>query len=193
MLIDLMDRCAGRLSRRWLVGRRFVIDFRESNERRVAVIELPEGDFSFDLRKNGEVTELALNTGKGVKVLATFNEDETAEQAAKRVRLAMVRPFRRVVLACVGILIVMVTFDVALTPRAARMASAPPLSRAGAGSGLSQEQINGMILRDRSAGAPIPNPASAVAPPAAAAEQAQAEAASSPQAQVAIQLLKGGK
>lgn len=187
MLIDLWDQVAGRLSRKWLMGRRFVIDFRDANERRIAVVELPEGSFSFDLRTAGDVTELVMVSDMGQRVLATFKDFAAAERSAKRVRIAMVRPFKKIVFAALGVLIVIFAFDLATTPRAMRTA------RPTMGQGATQEQMSAE-LRSRmmptpagaAANANAGQPTSAVVKP-----ESFVDAQSSPEAQAAIRMLKG--
>lgn len=197
MLMDLLDRVTARVSRKWLIGRRMVLDLTEANESRVAVIELPEGTFSFDIREEGGASELVLTSAAGTHVVATYSSRALAMTASKRIKFAMTRPLKRVVWACLGVLLVVFTLDVATAPKSARVAAArsaptqpqlPP--------GVTQEQLAAM-LRQRMGPAPGADAASASAPRAApgpgqgAAPDAQQERQGSPEAQAALRLLRG--
>lgn len=183
MLMDLIDGLVGRVSRKWLVGRRFVLDLSDAVERRVAVVELPSGNFSFDLEAHEGTTRLVLQQDGASRVLGTFSELVAAQRCARRVRWAMVRPLRRIVLACVGFFFVILTFDVLTMPRAVSV----PGPRAAMAPSLSSEQL--AALRQASQAS---QSASIGAGPVAATPPGESPSdGSTPEARAAIKLLKG--
>lgn len=184
MLMDLIDSIIGRVSRKWLVGRRFVLDLSEATERRVAVVELPTGYFSFDLEVHDGATRLVLQQEGSARVLGTFSDPLAAQRCARRIRWAIVRPLRRVVLVFVAIFFIIFTFDLATSSRAARM----PPPRAASAPTLSPEQISAM--RQASQGSQ-PTAVAAPAAPIVLLPGTAAGEASSPEAQAAIKMLKG--
>lgn len=192
MLIDLLDRVTGRVSRKWLIGRRMVLDLSESNESRVAVVELPLGTFSFDVRDSDGKSELVLMSEAGSHVVATYSSRALAIKASKRIKFAMTRPLKRVVWACLGVLIVFFTFDVATTPRSARVAA----GRSAAAStplpaGLTQEQLGALLRQRQGPATGVAPPAAGVAPVVAGVPGPESEQQGSPEAQAAIRLLRG--
>jgi hypothetical protein len=201
MLIDLLDKLTSKISKRWLIGRRMVLDLSEANENRVAVVELPVGSFSFDIRQMDGKSELVLVSDAGVHIVATYADRALAVRASKRIKLAMTRPLKRAVWACIGVLIVIFTLDVLSSPKSARInpaGRASPSSSAPVG-GLTQEQLS-TLLRQRMGSQATPaqsldGSASSAAsgipvqPPAATVQEPDSQ--SSPEAQAALRLLKG--
>lgn len=190
MLLDLTDKIAGFFTRRMLIGRRMVVDFSSAKEKRVSVIVVPEGTFSFALSKKGDLHEIQLVSDAGTEVLATYDDSEEADYALKKLKVAMVRPLKRVVLACLGVIIVIFAFDLMTAPKAARQ---PNVRQNGptsynSGSGLSPEQLAALRERSTANAAGMP-PAPALSPQPAIADGASST--SSPEAQAAISLLRG--
>lgn len=200
MLLNFFDKITGFYSRKWLIGRRLVLDFSTSRERRVSVIELPADSFHIELRTVAGVHELLMSANGSQEVLATFDDELDAELAMKKMKVGMLRPFKKVVLACLGLLIIFFTFDVATATRGGRS----PQNSVSTGKnsqnsgGLTQEQL-AQILRERANGnaqssisGPAGIPANSVqAPSVSAPALATDSTVGSPEAQAAIKLLKG--
>lgn len=178
MLIDFLDKLMGGVSRKWLIGRRFVIDLSEAQERRLAVVELPPGNFGFDLVTDAEFTRLVMTVDGETKTLGTFVDAAAARKCAKRIRWAIVRPLKKIFWTFFGVFFVMLTFDLLTTPKSVRVGQAPSTSRLSAGA-LTPEQMSSLARQSGSAGVQV-------------APSLEADASSSPAAQAAIRLL-GGK
>jgi len=138
------------------------------------------------------------------QVLASFDDEFEAEQAMKRMKVGILRPFKKAVLACLGVLIIFFAFDVATAPRGGRSGQvngATPRNSQNPG-GLTQDQVS-QLLRERGSGkaqssisGPASNPSNPSNPaqgPASSGMPAPATDTSvgSPEAQAAIKLLKG--
>ena len=187
MLIDVWDQVAAKLSRKWLIGRRFVIDFRDASERRIAVVELPDGSFSFDLRVVGELTELVMMSDSGPRVLASFKDPVAAERSAKRIRMAVMRPLKKMIWTAIGVLMIVFILDLVTTPSTMHAGDRKgPIVRPSV-SGAAQDQMSAE-LRARIAQNLEMGAANTVAAPSA---EPVTEAQSSPEALAAIRLLKG--
>lgn len=200
MLLNVFDKITGFYSRKWLIGRRLVLDFSTSRERRVSVIELPVDSFHIELRTVAGVHELLMSANGSQQVLATFDDEVDAELAMKKMKVGMLRPFKKAVLACLGLLIIFFAFDVATASRGGRSSqnSVTTGKSSQIPGGLTQEQL-AQILRERATGgaqSSISGPAgipgnSAQGPSANIPAQSADSAVGSPEAQAAIKLLKG--
>ena len=126
MLDVLLSKITGLVSKKWLIGRRMVLDFTSSNEKRVSVIVLPEGSFSFDLKKMNNSYEIRLESVNGSLVLASFDDQREAEKVIKALRFKLVRPLKKIVMACLGVMIVLFTLDLASVHRDNKMYQQSP-------------------------------------------------------------------
>jgi hypothetical protein len=201
MLLNVFDKITGFYSRKWLIGRRLIIDFSTSRERRVSVIELPVATFHIELRKVDGAHELLMSANGSQQVLASFDDEFEAEQAMKRMKVGILRPFKKAVLACLGVLIIFFAFDVATAPRGGRSVQVNGATTRNSQNpgGLTQDQVS-QLLRERGSGkaqssisGPAGIPSNPAQGPASSDMPAPATDTSvgSPEAQAAIKLLKG--
>lgn len=186
MLVSLLDHVSGIFSRRWLMGRRIVVDLGQAEERRVAVVALPKGSFSFGLRERGDMSELILaEEGQPERVLGTFADPLAGEHVLKKIKFGMVRPLRKIVWAAVGLFIVIAVSDVATTSKEMRLGRAGQADAGAQGSsrtgplGLTPEQMSS--LNRQGGPRPVQGPAQSSLPPRG----------STPETDAAIKLLKG--
>lgn len=175
MLVSLFDKASGFFSRRWIMGRRVALDLSQATEPRIAVVKLPcEGSFHFAIKRlpGGAASALVLASISGEEVIAEFADPLAAAHALKKIKVGILRPFKKIVLAALGVIVIVMAFDLAAIPRSERMASsAQPASPA----------------RTGSLSLPVPGSQGFGAPP-----PVQAPRQSSPEADAAIRML-GGK
>lgn len=177
MLVSLFDKASGFFSRRCIMGRRVALDLSAAVEPRVAVVSLPlEGTFYFSVKKrlDSGLSSLVLSTKDGEELLAEFSDPAEAAHALKKIKVGMLRPFKRVVLGALGVIAIVVAFDLAALPRSERLPSSSPQGS----SRMAPPAISG--LGGQGLG---------TLPPA----QSPAPAQSSPEADAAIRMLGGGR
>lgn len=189
MLVSFFDALTGVFSKRLLMGRRLVLDFTSAKEQRVSVLKLPEGSFSFDLRArdDGMFALEMRSSDSSVVTLATYDDLDLAEKTMKKLKMGILKPFTKIVLAFLGLLIIILASDLASVPRSSRVPRAAASAPAAAPSSLPPEQLN--AIRER-----LANSATQQGPGAAAIavpKEAGSPTESSPEAQAAINLLKG--
>lgn len=176
MLVSLFDKASGVFSRRWIMGRRVVLDLSQATEPRIAVVKLPcDGSFHFAIKRisGGAASALVLVSRSGEEVLAEFADPLAAAHALKKIKVGILRPFKKIVLGALGVIVIVMAFDLAAMPRSERLASAPQ-------AGPSSARMGSLAIPGSAAqgfGAPPP---------------AQAPRQSSPEADAAIRML-GGK
>jgi hypothetical protein len=181
MLNSMFDQLSGALARRRFMPKRLILDLSEARERKIAVVELPRGSYSFGLRDaDGGGATLTMEEGVGtVRDLATFDDPLAAREALRSLKVATLRPFRKIICAAAGVLFILFVCDAALSPR-----GFAPAQVAQQG-GLGQPQAGSPAIYRGGAGLGAPSLTTGTPAGAPAAPQ------SSPEVAEAIRMLKG--
>ena len=175
MLTSMFDQLSGALARRRFMPKRLVLDLTDARERKVAVIELPRGSYAFALSLGEDgATRLTMEAGESSRVLGTFDDALAAKDALRVLKVATLRPFRKIILAAAGVLFLLFVCDAAMSPRGM------PGPRQTAAAGVAPSQA---YRGAGGASAPSLTVPSAAAPASAA--------QSSPEVAEAIRMLKG--
>ena len=196
MLDSILTKFTGIVSKKWLIGRRVVLDLTASKERRISVVVVPAEMFSFDLRETVGAFEIVMSSDSGLQVIASFEEEDEALKVLRSIKFSILRPFKKIVMASLGVIIVLFAFDLSVMHRDTKMntlSGRPNVGTSASQSGLSPAQIAALkeqfvkLNTQAASAAPVQQ---VVGAPSGVPEVTPAQS-SSPEAQAAMRLLQG--